>query len=107
MSHKEGYIFTNKNHPQKGIMSTVLGVLSVASICAVIYFAFQNKGVAQFRYGTVVLLTTIFSMVGMTLSVVSRMEKDKYHLFSYLGMIFNFIALAAISFILYAGAYGI
>lgn len=107
MNHKSGYIFTNKNHPEKGIMSTILGVISIASIWIAVYLTFRNKGQAEFRYGTVVFLTMIFSFIGIGLGVSSRMEKDKFYFFSYTGIIFNMLSLAAISFILYAGAYGL
>ena len=43
--------------------------------------------------------------VGIILGVISRMERDKYYLFSYLGIALNVLVLAAISIILYAGAY--
>ncbi len=107
MNHKSNYIFTNKNHPEKGIMSTVLGVISMTSIWIAIYLTFQNKGQAEFRYGSVIFLTMIFSFIGIGLGVSSRMEKDRFYFFSYTGIVFNMLSLAAISFILYAGAYGL
>ena len=51
MTKKNGYIFTNKEHPQRGIMSTVLGIVSAVSIILALYFTFQNGGVAQPRMG--------------------------------------------------------
>ncbi|MDD2971067.1 MAG: DUF6142 family protein [Lachnospiraceae bacterium] len=100
-------MFTNKDYSNKGIMSTILGMISIGSICLAVYLTYQNHGQAEFRYGSAALLTLLFAGVGMGLGVASRMEKDKFYLFTYLGITFNFVALAAISFILYAGAYGL
>ncbi len=107
MGKKSGYIFTNKKHPEKAVMSSVLGLLSLVAITLSIYYSFKSGGQADFKYGTVILLTLIFSIAGMILGVLSRFEKDKFYLFSYIGILLNFITLVAISFILYAGAYGL
>ncbi|HKM04850.1 MAG TPA: DUF6142 family protein [Lachnospiraceae bacterium] len=104
---KNSYMFTNKNHPLKGIMSTILGAISILSIFLAIYLTYENKGEALLQYGTSLFLTTLFSMVGLGLGIASRMEKDKYYLFSYLGIFINFLAVCAISLILFAGAYGL
>lgn len=101
------YMFTNKNHPIKGIISTILGVISLASITLAVFLCFQEKGNALFRYGTAALMATLMALVGIGFGVVSRMEKDKFYLFSYIGIFFNFLTLAGSSFILYAGAYGL
>ncbi|MEG1877724.1 MAG: DUF6142 family protein [Lachnospiraceae bacterium] len=105
MSHKRGFKFTNKSQSEKAIMSTILGTISVASICIALFLTFRQKGIAEFRYGTAVFLTLLMSFVGIGLGIASRMEKDRFYFFSYLGISFNAIALMAISFLLYAGAY--
>ena len=106
-TEKSSYIFTNKAHSEKAIMSFVLGIISIVSIVLTIVFTFQRRGDALMQYGTVLLFCTLFSLIGLGLGVFSRMERDKYYLFSYLGMVSNFLALAGISLILYAGAYGL
>ncbi|MEG1848317.1 MAG: DUF6142 family protein, partial [Lachnospiraceae bacterium] len=105
VSHKRGFKFTNKSQSEKAIMSTILGTISVASICIALFLTFRQKGIAEFRYGTAVFLTLLMSFVGIGLGIASRMEKDRFYFFSYLGISFNAIALMAISFLLYAGAY--
>ena len=103
---KRSYIFTNKKHPPKAIMSTILGVISIATIILVVFLTYQADGVAKRQYGTSLLLAMIFSFTGIILGVLSKTEKDMFYLFSYLGILFNLLALAGISGILYAGAYG-
>lgn len=104
---KKHYIFTDKKNPPKAIMSTILGTISVAGIVLVVFLTFQAEGVAKQEYGTTLLLCMIFSLIGMILGILSRLEKDMFYFFSYLGMFLNLLALAAISVILYAGAYGL
>ena len=43
----------------------------------------------------------------MVLGIMSKMEEDRFYLFSYLGIILNLLAIAGIGFISYAVVYGI
>lgn len=107
MEQSKKYKFTNKKHPEKGIMSTILGGISLVSVWCVVYQAFQARGEAATNMGVVGLMITLFSAVGLVLGYLSKKEHDKFMFFPYLGMVLNVIALACISVILYAGAYGI
>lgn len=100
---KGGYIFTTRKHPEKGIMSTILGAISLISIVAAVYLAYQNGGNALPSYGAAVFLVTLFALAGLVLGILSRAEKDNYYLFPHLGIALNFVSLALISLILYAG----
>ena len=88
-------------------MSTVLGLIDIASLGYIVYLTYKNKGVSLPRYGATGLLITIFSFVGLILGILSKSEPDRFYLFSYLGILFNILALCGISFILFAGAYGV
>lgn len=105
MSRK--FIFTNKDYSPKGIMSTILGVIDIASLGYIVYLTYCNGGVSLPRYGSTALLITVFSFVGLILGILSKSEPDRFYLFSYLGILFNILALAGISFVLFAGAYGL
>lgn len=107
MSRKNSYIFTNKSHTQKGIMSTILGIISLATLIYAIFMSYQKDGAVPAQYGAAALLATIFSLIGIVIGVISKTEKDKYYVFSYLGIGLNVLALGVISAVLYAGAYGI
>lgn len=107
MSHKTGYKFTNKKHSPKGIMSTILGLISMVSLFFILYFTFQLKGKATFNYGIAGFFAALFSMAGLVLGVLSKMERDKFYLFSYVGMICNILVLGTIGFVLYVGVYGL
>ncbi len=105
MGKKKGYIFTNKEHTRKGIMATILGIISIATLVYTVLMSYRQDGEVPRQYGAAAMLVMVFAFVGIILGVVSRMERDKYYLFSYLGIALNVLVLAAISIILYAGAY--
>lgn len=101
---KREYIFTNKKHSPKSIMSTMLGILSVASLLLAGYLSYVEKGAENMRYGTACFLAMVFAFVGIILGVLGRMEKDRFYFFSYVGIILNVVAIGLVSLILYAGA---
>lgn len=98
------YIFTNKEHPKKAVMSTILGILSVGSLILAAYLSYLDKGAENMRYGSACFLALIFAFVGVVLGVLGRMEKDKFYLFCYIGIALNLVAVGMVSLILYAGA---
>lgn len=107
MKARKGYIFTNKVESKRGIMSTFFGVLSFVSLILAIYQSFRNQGADLVKYGVVGFLCLIFAGVGIVLGILARMEEDKFYLFAWIGIVLNLLTLAGISFILYAGAYGL
>ncbi len=102
-SKRGAYVFTVRKHPEKGIMSVILGSVSMLSIGAAVYLTYRNGGTAKPQYGAAVFLVTLYALTGLTLGVFSRMEKDNYYLFPHLGIGLNFLSLAMVSMILYAG----
>lgn len=107
MGHKNSYIFTSKSHTQKGIMATILGVISLSTLIYTVVMSYRSTGEIPIQYGAAVLLVTFFALAGAALGVISRTERDKYYFFSYLGIVLNLLALGGISAVLYAGAYAV
>ncbi len=105
MARKKNYIFTNKKHAPKAIMSAILGIISVISLITVIYLSYVKEGNAPANYGLTGLFIVIFSVVGLLLGVASFMEKDRFKLFPTIGSILNGIALVGIGLVVYAGMY--
>lgn len=102
---KKSFMFTNKEHTLKGIMATILGMISIASPGYIIVNSYRNDGQVPLQYGAVAFLTMLFAFAGIVLGVLSKSERDKFYFFSYLGIVLNVLVLAALSVILYAGAY--
>jgi len=104
---KRNFIFTNRVHSKKGIMSIVLGVISCFTILFTIYFTYKSGESASVNYGAALFLAFIFSIVGFLLAVISRFEKDLFYFYSYVGMVLNFLVILGISILLYVGMKGI
>ena len=47
------YIFTDKRESKKGILSAMLGAMSLISVFLTVYFTWQNHGTAYVRYGEI------------------------------------------------------
>ena len=91
---KKNYIFTNKKHSNRAIMSTILGGISLVSLGIVTYLSYSQGGV----------LATIYSLIGLILGILTLREKDIYRIFPVLGTILNVVALGGVSFLLYLGS---
>lgn len=105
MWKKSSFMFTSKEHSKKGIMATILGVLSLATLVYIILESYRSAGEVPLQYGAVALLTMIFAFAGIILGVLSKSDRDKFYFFSYLGIVLNVLVLGVLSVILYAGAY--
>lgn len=101
------YIFTNKTFSLKAIMSVILGIIGMVSLVICVILTYLKGGEATLEYGGVALLCLFYGFAGLILGIISRREPDKYYFISYLGMIFNIAVIGGVSFILYAGAYGL
>ncbi|MCR5670760.1 MAG: DUF6142 family protein [Butyrivibrio sp.] len=100
---RDRYMFTDNRHPEKGIMSSVLGIISVGALIAAVLFTYRDGGQAQLRYAAAAFVAAIFSVVGFVLGIMSRFEKDIFKLFPNLGIILNFISIVFIIFVVVLG----
>ena len=82
MSRKNSFMFTNKSHSDKGIMATILGVISLVTLIYTLVMSYRNNGNIPRQYGAAALLVTIFAFVGAGLGMVSKTERDKFFLLS-------------------------
>lgn len=85
----------------------MFGAVSLVSLITAVYLAYRNQGEAFVRYGVAGILCLIFSVAGLVLGIMARLEQDRFYLFAWIGIVLNILTLAGISFILYAGAYGL
>lgn len=104
MKKRKGYIFTNKRHSKRAVMSVVLGLISLVSLGIVTCLAYGNGGEAPVGFGFTGLLALLYSFTGLFLGMLAIGDKTYYRLFPVLGLLLNFAALGCISLVLYAGA---
>ncbi len=90
---RERYVFTDKKHPEKGIMSSALGALSLFTIFYSVYLSFLNGGQAQPKYAAAVIFCLIYSVAGLILGIISRTERDIFLFFPKLGIFLNALSI--------------
>ena len=105
MSQKKNYMFTNRRHSQKAIMSTVFGVLCTVSLVIVICLSYGSSGDVPVGYGFTGVFAAVLSLIGLLLGVMAVREVDRFKLFGWLGILFNGVSLGMISGVLYIAAY--
>ena len=101
---KERYVFSDYRHPEKGIMSAILGCLSVGTFTAAVLFTFRDGGQAQVKYAAAAIVAAIFSVAGLVLGIVSSTEKNIFRLFPNLGIVLNAIGVIFTVLILVLGS---
>ena len=84
-------------------MGAVLGIISLASLGIVIFLSARQNGEVPAGYGVTGLLATVFSMIGIGLSVFGVREKNCFRFFPWLGVVVNTIVLVMMGILLYAG----
>ncbi len=102
MKHRK-YIYTNRRHSQRAIMSTILGIISIVSLVIVVYLSYLKDGQAAVGYGLTGLLAAWFSVIGLILGVVTAQQKQYFRLFPVLGIFLNLAALGFVAFLLQLG----
>jgi ABC-type Fe3+-siderophore transport system permease subunit len=100
MPRRKKYIFTDKKTSERAIMSTILGIISNASLGIVIYKTYRQAGETQHGYGITAILAMIFSVIGLILGIITVRDKEYYRLFPVLGILLNAIALGIVVLIL-------
>lgn len=96
---RKNYIFTNRKHSERAIMSTVLGVISNASLGIVLYLSYLSGGNVPLSYGLTGLLAALFSLVGLVMGLFTVRERDMFKLFPILGILLNLAALSILVFL--------
>ena len=100
---RDRYMFTDNRHPEKGIMSAILGCISVGTLIVAVLFTYRDGGQAQLRYAAAALVAAIFSVAGFVLGIMSRFERDIFKLFPNLGIALNSASIIIVVILLVLG----
>jgi hypothetical protein len=100
---RDRYMFTDNRHPEKGVMSAILGFVSVGALACAVYYTYRDGGQAKMNYAAAALVAAIFSVVGFVLGIMSRFERDIFKIFPNLGIILNLMAIVFVIFVLVLG----
>ena len=85
-------------------MAVILGIISLVSLCIVVFRTYQSGGEATVGYGLTGILATIFSLIGLLLGILTVRDKTYYRITPVIGILLNLLAFAFVSVILYVGA---
>ena len=99
----KNYIYTNKKHADKGVMASILGLISLVCLGLITYYAFVQRGTGMERLASAMLISCIFSLAGLALGIMALLEKDTFRVFSILGLVMNGAVLGLIGWALYYG----
>ena len=99
------YKFSDKSQSLGGVISTIMGLASIACLLWAIFISFKASGHAGMQVGTLGLMSLILSAIGTIIGLLSFKEADKFYtLYSFLicltevqpstiATIYNFLAL--------------
>lgn len=93
------YIFTKRKDSGRAILSTVLGLISLASLGIVLYLSYRKAGDVPLSYGLTGLFAAVFSIAGLVMGGFAIQDKDTFKLFPVLGIALNLLVLGALAFI--------
>ena len=100
---RDRYMFTDNRHPETGVMSAILGCISVVTLGCAVFFTYRDGGQAQVKYAAAAMLAAVFSVVGIVLGIQSRFERDIFKLFPNLGIFLNSLSIIFVIVILVMG----
>lgn len=97
------YSFAEKKHSQRGLVSTVLGGISLVIFVVLSYLAYYLDGQGGTYMGAIGLTGAVFSLIGVILGLVSFSEQNTLFLFSKIGSILSGCMMAVWIFVILIG----
>lgn len=89
MARKVMYSFAEKKHSMNGIVSTVLGGVSLAFLLAMVYASYYMRGDAGLYVGGFGVAGMILSLAGFIIGVMSFSEKNIRYKYPKIGSIMS------------------
>lgn len=90
---KKSIKFTDKSHATNGVVSTILGAISLFLMLALVIISYVQKGDAGIYLGSIGLTAFVIAIVGLIRGIRSFGERERYYLFSKIGSIINAVIL--------------
>lgn len=103
MARKRMYSFAEKRHSQRGLVSTILGGISLVIFVVLAYLAYYLDGQGGAYMGAIGLTGAVFSLMGVILGLISFGEQDTLFLFSKIGSILSGCMMAIWIFVILIG----
>ena len=81
--------FTDKKHTTVGIMSFILGIISLVSVILSLAIPCIKLPESILKYGFACVVSVVMAIVGIVLGIIGKINKASYGSFSKLGLILN------------------
>lgn len=94
MAKKMMYSFAEKKNPVNGIISTIMGAVSLVLMAAMIYTSYYMRGDAGIYAGAFGLSGMIFALAGFIMGIVSFSGKNIKYKYPKLGSVMSGTAFA-------------
>lgn len=103
---KKSFMFTTKHHSENGIISLVLGAVSLIVFIASVVMSFRNRGEVIPRLGGVGLFAMLGDIVGAVAGTIGLGERDIFKWGPWAGIISNAVMFIVWALILISGVRG-
>lgn len=100
MAKKMMYSFAEKKNPVNGIISTIMGTVSLVLVVAMIYTSYYMRGDAGIYAGAFGLSGMIFGLAGFIVGIISFSEKNIKYKYPKLGSV-----MSGIAFVIWLGLF--
>ena len=94
MAEKKKYSYIKYPYSRAGWISFVLGILSALMTVAVVIQAVRSSGTTGIFLASVGFSAVVFDIMGIVFSLLSLSEKEKNHLFAWIGGGISLLSLA-------------
>lgn len=103
MAKRRMYAFAEEKHSGKGVLSTVLGALSLIIFVTLAWLAWYMDGEGGIYLGSIGFMGMMFTLCGVVLGLMSFSENNVRYFFSKTGSILNGIMTALWVFVILIG----
>ena len=95
--------FSVKETKLPTIFGMCLGVISVVTVGLLLFMTYRQGGKATLSYAFAGVLASVFSVLGLILSILCIIDHYQHHAIGWAGIVLNGIAALSMAGILYTG----
>ena len=97
--------FSVKETKLSTVFGFSLGIISVVTVILLLILTYRNDGAVSLSYALAGLLASVFSVLGLILSILCIIDHYQHHLIGWIGILLNAVAALSMAGILYTGMY--
>lgn len=96
--------FTDRSHPFMGIISVILGGLSLVALISLCVFSGEEGGKAGILVGVIGMISMVMSIIGFVLAIKCYRKDEIYMVTPTIGSITNGLLVIVYFLLLFMGA---